>query len=107
MSWFKQATIIGMSLEEIKRRIENGENLYLRFVRVNGEYRFADTDGDYPLSHKFLAQEQPAETAGFVKIYPDGFYTEGYSMGLSIGPDEHDEDNLKMLFNLPIKDRPW
>ena len=77
--------------------------MYLRFVRLkNNEYRFAEVS--FHVDHAMLAQEQPVESAGFVKIYEDEFDTEGHSMSLKMGMDGKDNKLLSELLGLPVKE---
>ena len=103
MNWLQKTA--NMSIEDIPNFLQDrGSIAYLRYVRVNGEYRFADVTA-YGIDHTGLANGDPVESAGFVKIRPEGFYVEGYSMMLKIGPAVDDEENLSRLLNLPIQDR--
>jgi len=95
-----------MTLEEIKQRISENKLMYLRFVRVNSKYRFSDAAAYGLSTHLDLSQGEPVESAGFVKIHPDGFIVEGGSMILGIGCDRKDEPNLERLFDLSAKN-PW
>ena len=82
-----------MDADEVKQIAESGDPQYLKFVKIDGVYRFSDAAATYSPGHEQLAANQPVESAGFVKIYPDGLFTEGYSSSLNIGPDENDEAN--------------
>lgn len=91
-----------MTVQDVQAFLQERGSAYLRYVRVNGEYRFADvTYGG--IEHIGLANGDPVESAAFVKIKPDGLYVEGYSMTLGIGQSSNDEDNLSALLGIPIK----
>lgn len=94
-----------MTIDDIKKSISDGEPLYLKFVRENGSYRFSDATSFTAPDHKILSQGRPVESAGYLKIYPNGFIVEGSSQSLKIGPDAKDELILEKLLNLPVKSK--
>ena len=100
MNWLQKTA--NMSIQDIPGFLQDRGNAYLRYVRINGEYRFADVTA-YGIDHTGLANGDPVESAGFVKIRPEGFFVEGYSTMLKIGPAADDEENLSRLLNLPIR----
>ena len=56
---------------------------YLKYVRVDGEYRFGNATS-WGMDHRSLANEEPVESASFLFINPDGLYVEGSSQTLNI-----------------------
>ena len=78
---------------------------YLRYVRINGKYRFGDASSAYGLDHKALAGNDDVESAAFVKVLSDGIEIEGHSMTLEIGPDAQDYEKLPLLFGKPLLDK--
>ncbi|KKM04410.1 hypothetical protein LCGC14_1764510 [marine sediment metagenome] len=75
-----------MTVEDMPAFLQSqGGVAYLKYVRINGEYRFTDATG-FGIDHKTLANGETAESAAIVKIYPDGLYVDGYSITLKIGP---------------------
>ena len=104
MSWL---TKIAMSAQDIRAKIAEGEWLYLKFVRVNGKYLFGDAN-QMGITHKGMVGDEKIvpESAGYLKVNPDGFIIEGFSIGYKIGPDEKDEDNLESILGIPAKS-PW
>ena len=94
-----------MTAEDVKNRLATKGLLYLKYVKTNGEYLFCDA-GAFGVGHRDLVKkDQQPESAGFIKLYPDGFIVEGYSMTLNIGPDAVDVPNFAEMFNLPEKER--
>jgi len=94
-----------MTPEEVLQQIQGSNQIeYFRWVRVNGEYRFAD--GDYGgIEHKdMVLPSEKAETAAYVKIYSDGLYVEGDSMTLRLGPDRNDQNNISKLLGIPTRE---
>ncbi len=94
-----------MTAEDVKNRLATKGLLYLKYVRTNGEYLFCDA-GSFGVGHRDLVRsnEKP-ESAGFIKLYPDSFTVEGYSITLNIGPDAVDVPNFVKIFNLPEGER--
>lgn len=94
-----------MNIENIPDFLHSeGGIAYLKYVRVNGEYRFGDATS-FSVDHESLANGEPVESAAFVKIYPDGLYVEGHSSKLEVGPASDDETNLSGLLGIPIRNR--
>ena len=94
-----------MTIQDIAAFLQaEGGIAYLKYVRVSGEYRFGDATS-WNIDHTTLANEEPVESAAFVKIYPDGLYIEGHSGTLKSGPASDDEENLSRLLGIPVKDR--
>ena len=103
MNWLQK--VATMTIEDIPAFLQTeGGIAYLKYVRVNGEYRFGDATS-FGIDHESLANGEAAEGAAFVKIYPDGLYVEGYSSKLEVGPAPDDEATLSGLLGIPIKDR--
>lgn len=103
MNWLRKMAQIMNAVSVLKFLQENGYWGYLKYVRVNGEYRFAEA-GIGP-DHATLANGEPVESAGFIKSNTRGFYVEGHSSVLKIGPAEDDERNLSALLGLPIRSK--
>ena len=92
-----------MKITDILAAVKQNQSLTLKYVRVNGEYRFADID--MGVDHKMLANGDICEGAAFVHVYPDGFYIDGHSTTLKMGEGKFDQEGLKQLFGLPVKDK--
>lgn len=97
---------LGISIDQIKQKIAEGEFLYLKYVRVGEEYRFCEVSDHYGCSHKRLLREGEIPTgAAFLNIHPDGLFVEGYSSTLNMGDAPGDQENFCKIFNLPLKER--
>ena len=108
MSWLQkiaQEDNTGMTIQDISGFIQSlGGVAYLKYVRINGEYRFGDATS-FHISHTGLANGEPVESAAFVKIYSEGLSIEGSSSTLNIGSAADDEENLSRLLSIPIRDQ--
>jgi len=102
MNWLQKMANTIQDISEFLR--EQDGFAHLKYVRVNGAYRFGDANS-FTTEHIGLANGEPVESAGFVKVSPDGLSVEGHSSQLEIGPASDDEENLSRLLNLPIQDR--
>lgn len=105
MNWLEKTAQV-MTLQDVQDYLEQNDRLgYFRYVRSNGEYRFADAATMYASSHEQLVGDDTPESAGFIKIYPKGFYIEGFSTTLQLGPDASDESYLSRLLSMPAIER--
>ena len=104
MNWLQK--ISHMSIQDLPAFLANQEHFsFLKYVRVAGEYRFANAltaEAD----HKQMANGEPVEGAGFLKVYPDGLFVEGHSVTLQVGPAADDEERLSGLLGIPVRGRP-
>ena len=102
MNWLQKIANMIQDISEFLRTQDGFA--HLKYVRINGAYRFGDANS-FTTEHIGLANGEPVESAGFVKVSPDGLLVEGHSSKLEIGPASDDEANLSRLLNLPIQDR--
>jgi len=93
--------MVKLNQKEAYELFKKEELLYLKFVRVDGEYRFTDC-GFSGCSHKDLVNEgEIATSAGFVKIRGyklNDLECEGHSSTLKMSWQIGDEENLKKIF---------
>jgi len=94
-----------ITVEKIKQYVTKSHFLALKYVRVNGEYRFC-VAAIHGFTHRSMVQEgEQAETAAFVQVGHDGFYVEGSSLTLDLAWDNQDISNFAKLFGVKEKDR--
>ena len=106
MNWFQKTAQSVMNIQDVLNYLQQNDQLgYFKYVRCNGEYRFSDATSYMAAEHKQLVGNDMPESAGFIKIVPSGFYVEGFSTTLRLGPDSADEINLSHLLSMPTIDR--
>ncbi len=105
MNWLQKMSQVIMNVQDVLNSLQQNAYGYFKYVKCAGQYRFSDATGH--VGHKILAGRDVPESAGFVKISPEGFYIEGYSSILKIGPDSFDVENLSRLLSLPEIEEDW
>ena len=91
-----------MTAKEAKQYLAGNDGYgYFKYVKVCGEYRFAESH-EINFDHGFLANNETVESAAHIQVNPSGVKIEGYSMKLKIGPDAADYERLPELFGLPL-----
>jgi len=88
------------TVEQIKTKTLGDYVVYVKYVRVGNDYRFAIQADWFSPEHRDLVKSDETPTsAGIFKLYRDRFEWEsGWSMSLQVGSAPDDEDNLKKLF---------
>lgn len=89
-----------ISTEDIKRMLVDNYVVYVKYVRVGNEYRFAlDAEWSTPNHSQMIQKGEIPISAGAFKLYRDRFEWENqWSTTLSIGTAPDDEANLTKLF---------
>jgi hypothetical protein len=82
-----------MTLKELKIELDQYGSAYLKYIRVNNEYRFLQHDSD--ITHKRMLKEgEKATSAGYLKLTYDYAEPCEWSSTLQLGPAPDDKENL-------------
>lgn len=93
-----------LTITEVKATVATGGGLY-KYVKVNGEYRFADVSGPCPShNHRSLAAGDDAQSAATISIFRHGLKIKGCSTTLGVGYDKEDLERIPRLLGLPLLD---
>lgn len=73
----------------------------IKFVRVAGEYRFCEVEEQH---RSLVKPEEKALSAGIIAI-SNGYFKlqSGWSFGLDVGVDEHEEERLELVLKKKYK----
>ena len=88
-----------LTVESIKELVNNGSAANIKYVRVEGGFRFAIAGG--PVEHKHLVEEgEKPISAGFFSLFKDDFFHlhPMPSVSLQLGPLDEDAMLLKTIF---------
>ena len=88
-----------MTVDEIREILKAGQRaVALKYVRVNGEYRFADTTLDHVPDHiDMLNPGEVADSAAYLAGFENILSIKWNSSSLRIGPAPDDLENLTRL----------
>ena len=88
-----------IAIETIKQWIKEEKIFNLKYVKVDGQYRFC---GLYEEHTSLVQMADHPTSAGIISYagYPEGLRVEGESMKLRIGHAKDDFANIKKLFGL-------
>ena len=82
-----------MTLNQLKAELDKYGNAYLKYIRVNNEYRFLQSDSE--ITHKRMLKEgEIATSAGYLKLNMDTAEPCEWSSTLKLGPAPDDKENL-------------
>ena len=89
-----------ISIEDIKKLMADNDVVYIKYVRIDNDYRFAlDAHWSTPNHSQMVGSYEIAESAGAFKLYRDRFEWETtWSVTLQIGIAKDDEEKLRELF---------
>ena len=87
-----------MTLNQLKAELDKYGNAYLKYIRVNNEYRFLQSDSE--ITHKRMLKEgEIATSAGYLKLNMDTAEPCEWSSTLKLGPAPDDKENLTKFLN--------
>jgi hypothetical protein len=98
--------IQSLNIDELKVSLKEHYVTYLKYVKVNGEYRFHfAAEWNSPKHSQMVTPEEKekVESAAYCKVYPhtDGkrgrIEVEDYSTSLGIGSAQNDEKEIEKL----------
>lgn len=89
-----------MTFNQLKNELDQYGNAYLKYIRVNNDYRFLQHDSE--TTHKqMLKKGEKATSAGYLKLTMDTAEPCEWSSTLKLGPAPDDKENLtKFLENV-------
>lgn len=88
-----------LSVEQINAKLTKSGYTVVKYVKVNGEFRFVEII-DGPEHRQMITPNETAQSAGFVTIDREGNYAKAYgnSMSLSLEPAPEDSNLIKGIF---------
>lgn len=86
-----------MNTPDIKKILEEDYVVFLKYVRINNEFRFAlASDWNAPAHSQMVNQGENVVSAGIFKVYHDKRFVweNTYSMTLKIGTKPDDQERI-------------